>query len=242
MITFKEFLELAESSTPERGKRRLAPKGPLKNKSSRAAQRHATVDRVAMKKAGFRRSANQDYFPQDNQTSSSTHHDTNIGTYKNQSDFAKHNVKGKLKVTGRDETGRQKRKVVPTADRVRHLKALRKQLGGDRTPKQVHDVSIHAKDDKEHAKNDPKQLITRGKSFKKEIKSVPDAIKKVGGKAGDKVAGRPSEVQSIPDSVSAAKKSDIRKKGAQKRGKIYHKELGGSKTDRKTGLNVGTVR
>lgn len=242
MITFREFLELAESSTGESGRRRLAPKGPLKNRSSRASQRHATVDRAAMKKAGFRRSANQDYFPQDNQTSSSTHHDTNIGTYKTQSDFAKHNVKGKLKVAGRDETGRQKRKVVPTADRVRHLKALRKQLGGDRTSKPVHDVSIHAKDDKEHVKNDPKELITRGKSFKKEIKAVPDAIKKVGGKAGDKVAGRPAEVQSMPDSVSAKKNAELRKKGAQKRGKIYHKELGGSKTDPKTGMNIGTLR
>ena len=30
MITFRQFLELAESSTPEKGKRRLAPHGPKK--------------------------------------------------------------------------------------------------------------------------------------------------------------------------------------------------------------------
>lgn len=242
MITFTEFLELAESSMGEKGKRRLAPKGPKANKYSRASQRHTTVDRVAMKKAGFRRSASQDYFPQDNISSSSSHHDTVVSTYKNQSDFAKHNIKGKHKVVGRTATGAQKKNVVPTADRVRHLKALRKQLGGDRTSKQVHDVSIHAKDDKEHAKNDPKELITRGKSFKKEVKAVPSAIKKVGGKAGDKAVGRPAEVQTMPDSMSAKKRVELRKKGAEKRGKIYNKELGGSKTNPKTGLNIGTVR
>ncbi len=242
MITFQEFLELAESSTPERGRRLLASKGPKKNKYSRGSQRRDTVDRAAMKKAGFRRSPNRDYFPQDSETSSSQHHTTVIGSYKNQSDFAKHNVKPKLKVTGRDSEGKQKRKVVPTGERVRHLKALRKQLGGDRTPRQVHDISIHSKDESERQKNDPKQLISRGKSFKKEIKAVPDTVKKIGGKAGDKAAGRPSEIQSMPDSMSAQQKSELRKKGAQKRGKIYHKELGGSKTNPKTGLNVGTVK
>lgn len=242
MITFTEFLELAESSMGEKGKRRLAPRGPKANKYSRASQRHATTDRAAMKKAGFRRSASQDYFPQDNQTSSSSHHDTVISTYKNQSDFAKHNIKGKLKVVGRTATGAQRKNVVPTADRVRHLKALRKQLSGDRTPKQVHDVSIYPKDDKEHAKNDSKELITRGKSFKKEVRAVPSAIKKVGGKTGDKAVGRPAEVQPMPDTMSASERVRLRKKGAQKRGKIYHQELGGSETNPRTGLNIGTVR
>lgn len=242
MITFREFLELAESSTGERGRRRLAPKGPKANKYSRSAQRHATVDRIALKKAGFKRSPNQDYYPQDNVSSSSPHHDTVISTYKNQSDFAKHNVKGKLKNAGRTATGVQKKRVVPTGERVRHLRALRNQLGGDRTSKQVHDISIHAKDDHEHQKNDPKQLISRGKSFKKEVKAVPSATKQVGGKAGDKVVGRPSEVQPMPDSMSARQKVELRKKGAVKRGKIYNKELGGSKTNPKTGLNIGNLK
>jgi hypothetical protein len=242
MITFREFLELAESSTGERGKRRLAPKGPKANRYSRTAQRHDTVDRVALKKAGFKRYSNQDYYPQDHISSSSPHHDTVISTYKNQSDFAKHNIKGKLKNVGRTATGVPKKKVVPTAERVRHLKALKKQLGSDRTSRQVHDVSIHAKDDQEHQKNDPKQLISRGKSFKKEVKAVPSATKQVGGKAGDKVVGRPAEVQSMPDSMPASQKVALRKKGATKRGKIYNKELGGSKTNPKTGLNIGNLK
>ncbi len=242
MITFKEFLELAESSTGERGKRRLAPKGPKGSRYERTAQRHDTVDRIALRKAGFKRPPNQDYYPQDHISSSSPHHDTVIGTYKNQSDFAKHNVKGKLKNAGRTLTEAQKKKVVPTAERVRHLKALRTQLGGDRTPRQVHDVSIHAKDDQEYQKNDPKQLISRGKSFKKEVKAVPSATKQVGGKAGDKVVGRPAEVQSMPDSMPASQKVALRNKGAKKRGKIYNQELGGSKTNPKTGLNIGNLK
>lgn len=240
MITFQEFLELAESSTPERGKRRLAPHGPKANKYSRGRIKSDTSDRAAMRKAGLRRRSNDDYYPQDQQTSSSSHHDTIVSTYKSQSDYAKHNMKGKVVDGPRTESGARKRKVVPTAKRALHLKALRKQMGGDRTSKPVHDVSIHAKDGEEHKKNDQSQLITRGKSFKKEVKGVPSAIKKVGGKAGDKVVGTPAEVQDTSH-MSAADRVKARKEGAKKRGKIYGKTLG-AKTNPKTGKNIGTLR
>ncbi len=243
MITFKEFLELAESSTPEKGKRRLAPRGPKKNRYSRGREKSDTSDRAALKKAGFRRSPNQDYYPQDHVSSSSDHHDTVIGTYKSQSDYAKHSTKGKIVDSDkRTALGQRKKKVVPTAQRVRHLKALRKQLGGDRTQKQVHDVSIHSKDEHEHEKNDPKKLISRGKSFKKEVKAVPDAIKRVGGKAGDKVSGTPTEVQKMSSKMTVKDAVKARKEGAKKRGKIYQQTLGGSKTNPKTGRNIGTLR
>jgi hypothetical protein len=221
MITFQQFLELAESSTPERGRRRLAPRGPKANKYSRGRQRSETSDKVALRKAGFRRSASNDPYPQDNEISSSKHHTTNVATYKSQSDYASSELPAK-KSYGR--------KVRPTADRVRKIKALRKQMGGDRTPRQVHDVSIGANDETT-SKNDSKALISRGKSFKDEVRAVPSTLKKVGAKPGDKVTSTPQGV--MP--------GENRKEGAKKRDKIYSKELG-SKMNPKTGKTMGTAR
>jgi hypothetical protein len=220
MITFQQFLELAESSTPERGKRRLAPHGPLKNKYSRGKQKEDTTNKAALKKAGFKRSPSKDPYPQDNEVSSSKHHTTGVATYKSQSDYAVDNIPKKKRF------GRKPR---PTAELVRRAKAIRKQMGGDRTSKQVHDVSISAKDDT--PKNSSKELISRGKSFKKEVRAVPDTLKKVGAKAGDKVTSTPQGVMPGED----------RKEGAKKRDKIYTKELG-SKMNPKTGKTMGTAR
>jgi hypothetical protein len=221
MITFREFLELAESSTGESGRRRLAPKGPLKNKYSRGRQREDTTNKAALKKAGFRRSPSKDPYPQGNGVSSSKHHATGVETYKNQSDYAVDNIPKKKRF------GRKPR---PTAEIVQKAKALRKQLGGDRTSKPVHDVSIMS-DNETVSKNDPKQLISRGKSFKKELRAVPDTLKKVGAKPGDKVTSTPQGV--MP--------GENPKEGAKKRDKIYTKELG-SKMNPKTGKTMGTVR
>jgi hypothetical protein len=224
MITFREFLELAESSTGESGKRRLAPKGPLKNKFSRGRQRQDTVDKVALKKAGFKRSPNKDSYGQDHQISSSKYHDTNIETYKSQSDYASDNLPTKRVSTRGGEKPR------PTKERVLKAKALRKQLGGDRTSKPVHDVAILTKDDTP-LKNDPDKLISRGKSFKQEVHAVPDTLKKVGAEPGDKVASQPQ----------GTLRGENRKEGAKKRDKIYTKALG-SKMNPKTGKTMGTVQ
>jgi hypothetical protein len=226
MRIFSEFLELLESSTGESGKRRLAPKGPLKNRFYRSRQRRETADKVALKKAGFKRSANKDSYGQDHQISSSKYHDTNIETYKSQSDYASDNLL--LKRISAFPIGGEKPR--PTKERVRQAKAIRKQLGGDRTSKPVHDVSIHTKDDTP-LKNDPDKLISRGKSFKQEVRAVPDALKKSGAKPGDKVASQPEGIL----------RGEDRKEGAKKRGKIYAKELG-SKMNPKTGKTMGTVR
>lgn len=221
MITFKEFLELAESSMGERGKRRLSPKGPKANKYSRSKQRSDTSDKVALKKAGFKRSSSHDHYPSDSVSSSSDHHDTNVATYRNQSDYAKSEAPSKKRFG---------KKVRKTADRVKSLKALRKQMGGDRTAKQVHDVSIHSKDDEGIRKNDPKKLVSRGKSFKKEVRSVPKSLKNAGAKPKDIVTSTPSGI--MP--------GENRKEGAKKRDKIYAKELG-SKMNPKTGKTMGRV-
>lgn len=221
MITFREFLELAESSGPESGKRRLAPRGPKKNKYSRRREATLTSDRAALKKAGFRRSRSNDIAPEEHETWNSPHHSTITATYKNQSDYA-------VDSAPRKRTGLNK-KVTPTSKRVRDLKALRKQMGGDRTSKRVHDVEVTS--DEDILKGSKKDLIARGRSFKKEVQSVPQSLKKAGAKPGEKVTSTPMGVL----------RGEDKKEGAKKRDKIYTKALG-AKMNPKTGKTMGTMR
>lgn len=211
MITFKEFLELAEASTPERGRRRLAP---------RPVDREKMSDRSALKKAGFKRSPSG-HKPKIKTTSSSDHHFTAAFTSRNQSDYASSNIGKKIRYDG---------KVEKTSKRVLKAKQLRKQFGGDRTAKKVHDVSIFTKGDSPN-KNDPKQLVSRGKSFKKELRAVSKSLKDIGAKPGDKVAATPTG--HMP--------GENLKTGQQKRDKIYTKELG-AKMNPRTHKTMGTVK
>jgi hypothetical protein len=223
MITFKEFLELAESSSPEGGRRRLASRGPGENTWDRIDARRRISDKVALKKAGFKRRESGEE-PKETDASASPHHRSTVGTYKNQSDYVLDQIP--LKNVG---SGRGQSRVRSTASRVRHAKALRKQLGGDRTSKPVHDVAILS--DTPHAKNDREDLISRGRSFKKEVQSVPKALQKAGAKPGDKVTSEPSGTMRGEDKI----------KGKKKRDKIYTKELK-AKMNPKTGRTMGTMR
>jgi len=226
MITFQKFMELCESSSDERGRRRLAPRGPSKNNYYRAERKDETSDKAALKKAGFKRSSNKDPYPEDSEASSSEYHITDVATFKNQSDYALDKLPRKKPFSGK----RKSYTVTPTKERVRRVRAVRKQMGGDRTPKPVHDVAIFYQDETPQ-KNDPVNLIPRGKSFKKEVRAVPDALKKAGAKPGDKVTATPQGVMRGEDS----------KKGVKPRDKIYTKELG-AKMNPKTGITMGTVR
>ena len=227
MITFKEFLELVESSSPEKGRRRLTSRGPKDWKWDRLDDRRKTSNRVALKKAGFKRNASGEE-PKETSHYSSPYHYTAVGTYKNQSDYALDGVQDKNLEVG-NLRGRG-RKVTPTATIVRDLKALRKQMGGDRTSKPVHDVSIHADDD-DISKNDQKNLIPRGKSFKKELRSVPQALKNAGAKPGDIITAEPDGVMIGEDP----------KEGRKKRDKIYTKQFR-SKMNPKTGVTMGRMK
>lgn len=223
MITFKEFIELAESSSPERGRRRLASRGPSPYPYERLDARRETSNRAALKKAGFkRRGSGED--AEEHQSSSSPDHSTVVTTHKTQSDYAVDNIKHKGLGTGQGRT-----KVTPTADRVRRAKALKKQLGGDRTSKKVHDVEIV--NDTAYRKNDREDLISRGRSFKQEVKSVPKALQKAGAKPGDKVSAEPA----------ATMRGEDPKKGKEKRDKIYTKEFK-AKMNPVTGKTMGTMR
>jgi len=182
MITFREFVErveLSESSGGERGRRRVSSRGPSSDKFERNKQRNVSSSNAALKKAGFKRSTKYMSGAKGRptkwtETSTSSHHDTETGTYANQSDYASRSV-GKRGAT---------------STRVSKLKKIRTQLGGDRTSRPVHDVAVS----KKRTYNDtPSSTMTKGRSFKKEVtKGVPDNLKKAGAKTGDIVSSTPT--------------------------------------------------
>jgi hypothetical protein len=231
MITFQEFLELAESSSPERGRRRVGPRGPYRNKYLRLKQRTDTANKVALKKAGFKRPVTGKDSPWEHETASSSDHHTVITTDANQSDFALQHTPAKKLGTGDGVMfrGGKSDKVVPTSKRVSRLKTLRKQLGGDRTSKPVHDVAIYADDD--YPKNHPTRLSQRQTSFKQELRGGLDSLRRAGAKPGDKVAFSPSALMT----------GENPKKGKKKRDNIYARQFG-ARMNPKTGITVGTMK
>lgn len=199
--------------------------------SKRSEDRSQNSDKAALKKAGFRRISSRNYYPDkspdDYKTSvikNSPTHKTEVTSDKNQTTYAKWNAPLKTRISGRG-----RKKVVPTSKRVSYLKALKKQLGGTRTERQVHTVFIDS--NKFHSKNEPKELISRGKSFKQELKSLPKSLKKAEAKSGDIVVGEPSAAMHLEDP----------KTGREKRAKLYQKTFG-SKLNPKTGFMVGRAR
>lgn len=182
MITFREFVErveLSESSGGERGRRRLSPRGPSSDRFERNKQRNVSSSNAALKKAGFKRSTKYMSGAKGRptkwtETSTSSHHDTETGTYANQSDYASRSVP----------------KGGATSTRVSKLKKIRTQLGGDRTSRPVHDVAVNKKRTYDDT---PSSTMTKGRSFKKEVtKGVPDNLKKAGAKTGDIVSSTPT--------------------------------------------------
>ncbi len=202
---------LNESSTPERGKRRLRPRGPSANRYKRTLDREKTSDLIAIRKAGFKTGKpDPDEYPKDTYNSSSPHHSTNVSSYKDQVNYA---IKSAWE-TPKYNTFDTFRKVRSTATRVKNLKKERDLLKTTRTPRKVHDVSIHTDNDSYHNKNNSTALISRGKSFKKERTAVPQSVKKAGAKPGDFVVGEPAGTLPNEDP----------KKGANIRARLYQKD------------------
>lgn len=222
MKTFSEFLE--ESSTPERGRRRLSSRGPEQDKYHRAQNRQKTSDRIAVRKAGFKtKSQDGPHGSSDHYHSSSRHHSTNIASHKTQADYALSTVNRK------HNRFSSSRKVEPTSSRVSGLRNIRKLLKTTRTAKPVHDISIHS-DEGGISKNDSKRLISRGKSFKNERRGVSDALKNAGANTGDFAVGEP--YGSMPHENPET--------GKKIRAKLYSDDYG-VKLHKKTGKMVGRV-
>lgn len=212
MITFVEFLELCESSTGESGRRRVSSRGPSANRSDRNKQRQDNSNRAALSKAGFSRSPRPvtgkgGRKTKWTETSTSSHHDTETGTYANQSDYATSKI-GNLGPKGNK----------PTSKRALKAKQIRKQLGGDRTPRQVHDVAVNKKRTYD---DDNSSTMTKGRSFRKEVtKGVSDNLKKAGAKSGDIVTSTPT---------------------SDSRSRMYGKTHN-TKTSKRTGVTVNRIR
>lgn len=212
MITFVEFLELCESSTGESGRRRVSSRGPSANMSDRNKQRQDNSNRAALSKAGFSRSPRPvtgkgGRKTKWTETSTSSHHSTETGTYANQSDYATTKI-GNLGPKGNK----------PTSKRALKAKQVRKQLGGDRTPRQVHDVAVNKKRTYD---DDNSSTMTKGRSFRKEVtKGVSDNLKKAGAKSGDIVTSTPT---------------------SDSRSRMYGKTHN-TKTSKRTGTTVNRIR
>ena len=212
MITFTEFLELCESSTGESGRRRVSSRGPSANRFDRNKQRQDKSNRAALSKAGFSRSPKPvtgkgGRKTKWTETSTSSHHDTETGTYANQSDYATSKI-GNLGPKGNK----------PTSKRALKAKQIRKQLGGDRTPRPVHDVAVNKKRTYD---DDNSSTMTKGRSFRKEVtKGVSDNLKKAGAKSGDIVTSTPT---------------------SDSRSRMYGKTHN-TKTSKRTGVTVNRIR
>ena len=182
MITFVEFLELCESSTDESGRRRVSSRGPAQNRSERNKQRQDNSNRAALSKAGFSRSPRPITGTGGRrikwtETSASTNHGTETATHANQSDYAASQI-GNLGPKGKK----------PTSKRALEAKQILKQIGGDRTPRPVHDVAVN-----KNRHDDGSSTMKKGRSFKQEVtKGVPSNLEKAGAKPGDIVTSTPT--------------------------------------------------
>jgi hypothetical protein len=215
MKTFQEFVlecyELEESSGSELGRRRLSSRGPSSNRSDRNKQRQDKSNRAALSKAGFSRSPRPvtgkgGRKTKWTETSTSSHHDTETGTYANQSDYAASKI-GNLGPKGKK----------PTSKRALQAKQVRKQLGGDRTSRPVHDVAVNKKRTYD---DDNSSTMTKGRSFRKEVtKGVSDNLKKAGAKSGDIVTSTPT---------------------SDSRSRMYGKTHN-TKTSKRTGITVNRI-
>ena len=229
MKTYQQFIEenfdIIESSTPERGRRRLAPRGPKKDKYKRSQDMANISNKIAIRKAGFKTGSRaKEHDSADHYHTSSRHHSTNIASHKTQADYG-------LSTIGRKyDRFSSSRRVEPTSSRVSGLRKIRRLLKTTRTPKPVHDISIHS-DEGGISKNDNTRLIERGKSFKKERMGVHDALKNAGAKPGDFGVGEP--YGSMPH--------ENPEKGKKVRAKLYSKDYGVN-LDKRTGKMVGRVR
>ena len=218
MKSVKEFLE--------EGTLKQLTTGPSRSRTGLDRQRKDASERAAFRKAGMRRTQSGGSRQRFNSTNNKNEYSkTAITSYPSQSAYAKDSVPEKEK-HGSDGGG-----VRSTKDRALHLKRLKKQLKTTRTRRGVHAVDILPKGD--YKKNDPKDSIPRGREFQRVVREVPQEVKNAGGKKGDKIVGKASEV--MPGSKNP-------EKGRKKRRKLYSKAIGATDWDPVTKVQVASVK
>jgi len=231
------------------GSRVVAPKGPPASKGryddSPLDYRETNSDLAAFKRANFRankqdirsrfnrsfnRSGNTD--PKVISPDTNTFYSTTVSKHKNQGTYAQRQLPQK---SGYEGEGENLKKVArPTSNRAFFLKQLRKQMGGTRTPKQVADLEVGTKSDY-YRKNDPEDLISRGKEFVQTLKDIPSTLYHANVKPGSKVTGHPGAV--MPGETNKVM-------GREKRAKLYKKIAGNrmTKMNPVTQTLVGTMQ
>ena len=238
--TFKEFLELCESSSGER-----MPRGSTGSRTGRALNQMKRDEKSTAsiaRKAGLKgtgklstkdlRTSARDYTTYDSDDDlddiGSTEQDHYIRTHSS----ARKAAKGERLINKRNQVGYFTQKVTPSSQSVRKVKDFKTQMtkaGANKTGK-VHTVDIMPRDS-EFGKGDRTKQIERGKNFIQAIKDTPKQLKRAGAKPGDAVTGKPTAVMS----------GENPKTGAEKRAKLYGKIFGKRSTEAspKTGLMVG---
>ena len=240
MKTFKEFLELCESSSGERmpsgstGRRTGRALNQMKRdeKSTAAIARKAGIKGTGKLSTKDLKTKARDYTTYDSDDDmddiGSTEQDHYIRTYSS----ARRAAKGERLISKRKQVGYHTQKVAPSSESVRKLKDLKTQMtkaGANKTGK-VHTVDIMPRDS-DFGKGDRAKQIERGKNFIQAIKDTPKQLKIASAKPGDAVTGKPTAVMS----------GENPKTGAEKRAKLYGKIFGKRSTEKseKTGLMVG---
>jgi hypothetical protein len=254
MIKFQEFIDLQESSKPEKSSGRLSF-GRAENKMTKA-ERIATS---AAKRAGFKgggarhtsdwrsRGKFHSTYPYDKygddfkHPKSNTQVDTEINTISSGRKAAvldAGNAKRKNKIK---PDGRRAKVVAPTKELVRKMKEFRRRVvksgGQERNP--VHKVDfIHRADENPEKNKLDKTAFKRGRNFYKAIDKISSELKKSGAKKGDVVIGKPAAMMSGEDT----------KKGKEAREKLYLRKFksrnakGTDKTGRVSPGVIGSVQ
>lgn len=220
MKTFKEFIN--------EGKLRAITLGPSRSPVGRQRQQNDASERAAFRRAGVRRSrsgGSNERRPNRIRFNAipGEYTSTAITTYPHQTSYAKDNMPSKVD----DRT----RRVRSNRERAFYLKRLARQIG-NRTSRKVHAVDVLPKKDFE--KNDPKELITRGKEYHSTVKNISKNVKDVsGGKPGDVIVGKAAEVMRGSKDMNTGKK---------KREKLYTRILGASRRDPVTNIQSAKVK
>jgi hypothetical protein len=224
----------------------VAPKGPPASKGqyddALLNRRETNSDLAAFKKAKFRankqdvRSRFNIYGNTDPKVTSpntDSFYSTTVSKHKNQGTYAQRQVPRKFGYQN-NAAGDYKKLARPTSSRAFFLKQLKKQMGGTRTPRQVADIEVGTKSDY-YRKNDPEDLISRGKEFVQTLKNIPDTLYHANVKPGSKVTGHPGAV--MPGETNKVM-------GREKRGKLYKKIAGSrmTKMNPVTQTLVGTMQ
>jgi hypothetical protein len=245
----EEIEELEESSMGERSGRRTRGNVTLARGRGADMTRSERTTAAIAKKAGLKgtgkystkdlRTKSKDYTTYDSEDElddiGSTEQDHFIRTYSSARKAAKgEQLIKKSKPAGRTATGMTKLKTAPSSESVRRVKDLKKNMtkAGANKRGSVHTVDIMHRDS-QVVKNDPDQQMERGRNFIAAVKDTPNQLKKAGAKKGEAVIGRPSAVMPSED----------RKKGREKRAKLYKKIFNSRSTKKSnvTGLMTGAV-